>query len=142
MNRTLPAQFNSVNKLKLLLCILGGLIIWGLQFLPILADGSIAGIGDFCIFHQSTHLPCPFCGMTRSLLCLVQGNWQSSLAWHPLGPFLGIGAAITFLAWLSPSWQSTNLSKKLPLKYGSIALSVLFISCWALRLAGVFPLPT
>lgn len=98
------------------------------------ACGALAQGEDFssgpilCPFRLVTGLPCPFCGMTRSLLALGQGDLGASVRLHPLGPLLlvlavlglwrfgraaarkvpvhlprgalGIGAAVLAIAWL------------------------------------------
>ena len=44
-----------------------------------------------CLFHNATGLPCPGCGMTRSLSCAVRGMFSQSWHYHPLGiPILAL----------------------------------------------------
>lgn len=38
-----------------------------------------------CMFKDITGLPCPSCGITRSLLSLLHGNFQAALWINPLG---------------------------------------------------------
>lgn len=38
-----------------------------------------------CPFKASTGLDCPGCGMQRSLLCLLKGEWVNSFLYHPAG---------------------------------------------------------
>ncbi len=58
------------------------------------AVGALAREDDFssgptlCPFRLVTGLPCPFCGMTRSMLALGQGDLGASVRFHPLGPVL------------------------------------------------------
>ncbi|MBR33112.1 MAG: hypothetical protein CMN77_17570 [Spirochaetaceae bacterium] len=40
---------------------------------------------SFCIFYSLTGLPCPGCGMTRSVHFLMHGDLIHSLQYHPLG---------------------------------------------------------
>jgi len=42
-------------------------------------------IPDTCSFHNMTGLPCPGCGLTRSLVAAVHGDISGSLAFHRLG---------------------------------------------------------
>jgi hypothetical protein len=37
-----------------------------------------------CGFYQLTGWPCPFCGGTRSLVALAQGNWADAFRLSPL----------------------------------------------------------
>lgn len=50
-----------------------------------------------CPFRLATGLPCPFCGVTHSLLALGAGDFGGSLDFSPIGP-LTLAAAIAFLA--------------------------------------------
>lgn len=54
-----------------------------------------AGIPS-CWFQGTTGLPCPGCGLTRSLSCGLRGMFQESFQFHPLG--LPILALFIFLA--------------------------------------------
>ncbi len=38
-----------------------------------------------CWFGGATGLPCPGCGMTRSLSCGLRGVWRDSWHFHPMG---------------------------------------------------------
>lgn len=44
--------------------------------------GEKAGIG--CLFRQLTGLPCPSCGITRSLILILKGDPVAGLALNPL----------------------------------------------------------
>jgi hypothetical protein len=44
------------------------------------------GLGiNLCWFSGATGLPCPGCGVTRSLSCGLRGLWLESWHYHPLG---------------------------------------------------------
>lgn len=45
----------------------------------------------FCPLKSLTHIPCPFCGITRSLIYLMQGNYHQSLLFHLFGVIVFIG---------------------------------------------------
>jgi hypothetical protein len=47
-----------------------------------------------CPFLTITGLPCPFCGLTRSLLSLLQGELLKAFWYHPLGPVVWFGMAL------------------------------------------------
>jgi hypothetical protein len=40
---------------------------------------------SLCPFKVMTGLPCPGCGMTRSVVTLLHGDLRTSLYFHPLG---------------------------------------------------------
>ncbi len=48
----------------------------------------LSSIPHFCLFQKILNIPCPGCGVTRSLLSM--SNWNLSLAWqfNPAGVFL------------------------------------------------------
>ncbi|MGH8048768.1 MAG: DUF2752 domain-containing protein [Chthoniobacterales bacterium] len=50
-----------------------------------------------CLFHDLTGLPCPTCGGTRCLRNLIEGNFESALAWNPLVFLAAIACAIFML---------------------------------------------
>lgn len=47
-----------------------------------------------CPFRLTTGLPCPFCGLTHSLLATGQGAWRLSIDHHALGPLVLVAAAV------------------------------------------------
>jgi hypothetical protein len=42
----------------------------------------------WCWVYGATGLPCPGCGMTRSLSCALRGMWGESWTYHPFGLFV------------------------------------------------------
>ena len=49
-----------------------------------LTIGSLT-IPDTCTFHNLTGLPCPGCGLTRSLVAALHGDVKQSFQYHRLG---------------------------------------------------------
>ena len=50
---------------------------------------------SICIFQRVWKYPCPGCGMTRAVGCMLHGQLHKSLALHPLaGPTLLAGGAV------------------------------------------------
>ncbi len=41
-----------------------------------------------CLFLSLSGIPCPTCGMTRSVIATVQGHWGEALRYHAFGPVL------------------------------------------------------
>lgn len=48
-----------------------------------------------CPFLTATGLPCPFCGLTGSLLSLLQGEFAQAFWHHPFGPLIWGGLALS-----------------------------------------------
>lgn len=55
-------------------------------------DPAAVGV-DLCWFRRLSGLPCPGCGLTRSVVALAQGELRASLAFHPFGPLVLAWAA-------------------------------------------------
>ena len=54
-----------------------------------------------CPLRTATGIPCPFCGMTRSVVAAVHGDIVASLRFNPGGIFI-LAFAIVVLLW--PTW--------------------------------------
>ncbi|MGI8593385.1 MAG: DUF2752 domain-containing protein [Solirubrobacteraceae bacterium] len=101
-----------------------------------LARGEDLSSGPvLCPFRLVTGLPCPFCGMTRSLLALGQGDLGASVRLHPLGPVLVVVAVLGL--WRFGRAAAAKVPARLPrgaLAVGGIALAI----AWLVQLV---PLP-
>jgi len=57
-----------------------------------------------CFTAATTGVPCPGCGLSRSLSCSVRGMLAEAWDYHPFGPvFLVVFAAIAFVSILPPA---------------------------------------
>lgn len=60
------------------------LVLAGVHVTGMLPVGRLAGaIPVFCPFELLTGIPCPGCGMTRAILCLIAGNPSDALLYNP-----------------------------------------------------------
>jgi len=50
-----------------------------------------------CPLHSLIGVPCPTCGITRGLRCLLHGNLEAAFLFNPLGIALVFGAAFYIL---------------------------------------------
>jgi hypothetical protein len=129
----------------LILCsvILGGAIIFtpSTPEAPSLQVGSIT-FPNICIFRATTGLPCPGCGLTRSIVAAAHGHLAVSFSHHRLGLLTLIYIFLQFvfnLSYLSiPKWRKP-LSRHIRLLHkGIMPLAVLFLLNWILTLVLIF----
>jgi hypothetical protein len=58
-----------------------------------------------CLFHKITHIPCPACGSTRSVLSLLNGDFSNAFYANPFGYIICISMIILPL-WILFDWIS------------------------------------
>ena len=86
-----------------------------------------------CPFRLATGVPCPFCGLTRSLVAAGGGHWETSLELSPLGPAVLILAA-PVLVWISVA-TARQQRLRLPVPVLAAAVALVAVS-WAVQLSG------
>ncbi|HEY4330784.1 MAG TPA: DUF2752 domain-containing protein [Phycisphaerae bacterium] len=106
--------------------------------------GSSFGVGLPCAFHKMTGMPCPGCGLTRSVLALLHGNMTDSIGYHPFGPLLLLGLLTALAAGSLPAGNKMRLLKWVSTfeshtGFTAIALGLLVVT-WGLRVCGMLPL--
>ena len=104
---------------------------------PYLRIGG-ATLPGICMFHGMTGLPCPGCGLTRSISAAAHGDLKSSFSHHRLGLLLLYYIFLQFVFNLGyiiiPRWRK-SLSRPMKILHrGIIALAVLFVLNWILTL--------
>ncbi len=52
-----------------------------------------------CIIKHTTHVPCPSCGSTRSVLSLLHGDVSGAMWWNPLG-FILLAIMVVTPIWI------------------------------------------
>lgn len=93
-----------------------------------------------CMMFRMSGIPCPTCGMTRSLASLAKGRLADSLDYHPFGILV---AGLLCCGWLYVSWYHVR-GRAMPrvspwiLLAGLLALTFLFTGYWIYHL--VIPL--
>ena len=51
-----------------------------------------------CWMNASSGLPCPGCGLMRSVSCTARGMWYDAWTYHPFGPLL-FAACVLVAGW-------------------------------------------
>ena len=57
-------------------------------------SGTSRRLPSVCLFHRLTGLPCPACGLTRSVLYMGHGEPIQAIRMHVLGPALFVFALL------------------------------------------------
>lgn len=107
------------------------LLLAAVHVTGILPLGTLAGaLPVFCPFELLTGIPCPGCGMTRAILCLIAGNPSDALLYNPFSFFLIalVTASILPRRWLERT--PTAVQAILPRAYAVIL--ALVITFWVL----------
>ena len=102
-----------------------------------------------CGFAQTTHLPCPGCGSTRSVQALLHGDVLGAIRMNPFGPvmavmlaLLSIDAFVVVLRDGDTRRVGTTRSGRF-LTRALVAIAVLEVLLWITRFFGAFggPVP-
>jgi hypothetical protein len=90
-----------------------------------------------CIFHAVTHMPCLFCGLTRSFIYTAHGNFSHAFNMHLLGPVLftlvalcGIYLTTSVVTGYRIKWTLTPRARKVAF-YSVLGV---FVICWIIKL--------
>jgi hypothetical protein len=62
--------------------------------------------GTLCLFKRVTGIPCPSCGVTRSVLFLFQGDITTALWINPIGILAALLLVVT------PIWITIDFSRR------------------------------
>jgi hypothetical protein len=108
---------------------------------PVLIIGALLALVPFstCVVRLAVDLPCPACGLTRSMLALARLDVAASLRWHPLGlALLALAAVVSASAFIAGDAPWRRL-----VRFALNTASVGLLLVWALRFAGLFggPVP-
>lgn len=105
------------------------------------------GPGIPCLFRATFRVPCPGCGLTRSLEALWRGDLGEALRMHPLGPpvfALLIGLAVGCAAYAAlpaarPALRRLGIQLQHPrvMRWALTALLATWLVRLALAVAGV-----
>lgn len=94
-----------------------------------------------CVFHQSTGLWCPGCGLTRGFHELLHGHLGAALGYNIFTPVAAVAIVAAWFGWLRVSWGAPPI--RVPQRAGRwlvIAAPVLILGYGLLRNIPVAPL--
>ncbi|MEA1997125.1 MAG: DUF2752 domain-containing protein [Gemmatimonadota bacterium] len=80
---------------------LAGILAVSFLFLP----STFETLPDTCVWHRLTGLPCPFCGLSRSVCALSHGSPGLAVEYHPFGPLV-YAAGLLLLASSIYTWST------------------------------------
>ena len=88
-----------------------------------------------CLFQALLHIPCVFCGMTRSFVLIGQGRYFASLDYHLLGG--PVYLVVLFFAFVAPffSLQTDTGLRRLTARPVLVMMGVLLMACWLWKLS-------
>lgn len=55
-----------------------------------------------CAFNSASSLPCPGCGISTGILCLLKGDWTGMWNAHPFSPYLVALGCVIFILTVLP----------------------------------------
>lgn len=94
---------------------------------------NLTSLPTLCPFRLLTGVPCPACGISRSVGALSTGDFSTSVSMHPLGILV---AFFIFLLLIRPDWI-IKLSERFNLFFNQLnfikkatLISVTLISLW------------
>ncbi len=130
------------NKNERIAAMLTALIITAAVALAFLiARGFIDPVKLFgiCGFEQRRNIPCPFCGMTRSVGMFVTGNFADSLRMQPAAAIMCVTAALVWLYSIAralgcPMVAVTNTIKKIKPIVAIAAIILIILIGWLISL--------
>jgi hypothetical protein len=91
-------------------------------------------IGNVCVFRECFGIPCPFCGMSRSIVAFTHGHIVKSFLFHPLGPAIAISfAAFAVVAARSLLCRGRSAVESSVFNRIFMLLAVVSLVLWAIR---------
>jgi hypothetical protein len=91
-----------------------------------------------CYFQKTFGFPGPGCGLTRSLVALIQGDWHQALFYHLFGPILLLALLVSLCHWaleLSLGRSlNTPFTRIVQTPSFVVVLAVAFLGYYAVRL--------
>ena len=109
--------------------IIAVLIFWCSQ------GNYLSSVPHFCVFQKALNMPCPGCGMTRSVCSIAEGNVYLAWQYNPAGFFVFLFFIIQIPLRII-ALRFCDVSEKVSLfsRIGSIVVICMFFLVWMIRL--------
>jgi hypothetical protein len=99
-------------------------------------------IPDMCILRATTGVPCPGCGLSRSMVAAMHGDLGRSFFYHRLGLLTLVYVFLQFSCRLGifviPRWRLLFVKYGKFLNQGIIVLAILFGVNWIITLTSLW----
>lgn len=115
--------FQSIPILLLVGCFVGVLVI----------VNAVFHLGSICLLKSFVGIPCPSCGMTRSYMALLKGDFSLAFYFHPLW----VMPMVLYLIYLFQDGKWLNGFVKRRSFWGVLLL--FYLGVYALRMFFLFP---
>jgi hypothetical protein len=107
---------------------------WWVLVVTLLYMGiSMRLFGTGCIFAGMTGIPCPGCGITRSIMALLRLDIASSFFYYPVLIPCGVGLAAYFNAWVRNGTGSKRWNRFLG------GMGIVIVVVYVVRMFFLFP---
>lgn len=119
-----------VNVRRNIYGIAGSITILAVPFLITLTSGleGIEAKQSLCPIKMVTGMPCPGCGVTKSIMFLYEGDFSASMGFHLFGPLVVVAAIIAIVVLsLEIYTKKTYLNKVLYNKRLTYVLATILI---------------
>ncbi len=98
-----------------------------------------AGYGGWqCPIFHALHVPCPGCGLSRAIVALLHGDWQSALTFHVFAPLFLFALLVAGASVLLPETLRNRLILRVEAIERRTGLTAIFlvslIGYWLTRL--------
>lgn len=138
-NKTSSMSFEMIpHVIVVMICLI--ILAGALAFTPVKSGLELMRIPipHSCLFYNLTGIPCPGCGLTRSLVSAVHGNLAGSFSHHRLGMIVLVYVLLQLTCRLgvilAPAQRPRLLIHEKRLNRGVIILGILFGLNWILSL--------
>ncbi len=128
MENKFKIEINDETKKKLKIAILFLVVVAVLSIIVnILTDGK----GTICVISNTTGIPCPSCGLTRSVILLLQFKFKEAFDYHPLVYLLPIWIPLLGYGILKENGKFVT--------YTIYSIGIIAVGVWIFRMFLYFP---